>query len=208
MNNVAQFGWKDATPTYSQSYLEPAILRILRYRECKSILDLGCGNGALVKRLSDRGFQPVGCEPDVEGAAIARRSLGGIPIYNIGVGDRTAEIKEKPFDAVISTEVIEHLYDPKELFGFASGVLKHDGTLIVSTPYHGYFKNLVLSATNMWDFHHHPQRTGGHIKFWSRKTLEDMFCQNGYEVVSFLGAARLPWLWKSMIVVGKRRLRG
>jgi len=112
-------------------------------------------------------------------------------------------VDERPFDVVISTEVIEHLYDPTKLFQFARGVLKPDGHLLVSTPYHGYWKNLALSVADKWDFHHHPARFGGHIKFWSRKTLSEMFVNFGFMVGEFRGVGRTPWLWNSMILVGR-----
>jgi SAM-dependent methyltransferase len=203
MNSPTRYGWNDAGPTYSQSYLEPAVLSLLAQYRCCSVLDLGCGNGVMVKRMNESGYAAVGCEPDEEGSAIARQNAGGARIYRLGVGDEPALVEERPIDAVISTEVIEHLYDPAKLFQFARGVLKPDGHLLVSTPYHGYWKNLALSVADKWDFHHHPARVGGHIKFWSRQTLSEMFVRFGFIVEEFRGVGRMPWLWNSMILVGR-----
>lgn len=74
---------------------------------------------------------------------------------------------------------------------------------MISTPYHGYLKNLALSVFNKWDKHHTPLWHGGHVKFWSRKTLTQLLEANGFKVTEFHGAGRLPWLWKSMILVAK-----
>ena len=104
---------------------------------------------------------------------------------------------------MVSTEVVEHLYRPRLLPAFARGLLEPGGYLVVSTPYHGYLKNLALSGSNGWDAHHTPLWDGGHIKFWSRATLTRLLEENGFEVVSFSGAGRLPWLWKSMILVAR-----
>ncbi len=70
----------------------------------------------------------------------------------------------------------------------------------MSTPYHGYLKNLALAATGKLDAHFTVLRDGGHIKFFSRRTLEQMLREQGFEVAGFAGAGRWPWLWKSMLV--------
>ena len=109
--------------------------------------------------------------------------------------------EQPPFDAVISTEVIEHLLYPLELLRFARPTLAKGGHLILSTPYHGYVKNVAISLAGRWDFHHHPNRDGGHVKFFSPATLKALLVAEGYHVVGWRGVGRIPYLWKSMIVV-------
>ena len=76
--------------------------------------------------------------------------------------------------------------------------------MIVTIPYHGYLKNLVLSLLGKWDYHHTAFWCGGHIKLWSVKTLTKLLEEAGFEVVSMRGLGRMPWLWKSMILVAKK----
>jgi hypothetical protein len=104
----------------------------------------------------------------------------------------------------VSTEVVEHLFSPDALPIYASQVLKEKGYLILTTPYHGYLKNLGLSIFNKWDFHHTALWHGGHIKFWSRATLTQLLEQNGFKVVRFSGVGRVPYAWKSMVIVAQR----
>jgi 2-polyprenyl-3-methyl-5-hydroxy-6-metoxy-1,4-benzoquinol methylase len=99
--------------------------------------------------------------------------------------------------------VIEHLYDPEGFINFCKKVLKNDGELIISTPYHGYLKNLSLSLFNKWDSHLSPGWHGGHIKFWSRVTLTDILTNAGFTVTAFKGCGRIPYFWKSMIIKAK-----
>jgi hypothetical protein len=75
---------------------------------------------------------------------------------------------------------------------------------IISTPYHGYLKNLVLALGNKWDLHFTPLWDCGHIKLWSRKTLSQLLNEGGFRVVRFIGAGRVPFLWKSMIMVAPK----
>ncbi len=46
--------------------------------------------------------------------------------------------------------------------------------------------------TVLWD--------GGHMKFWSKKTLRKLLEEQGFQVMRFVGCGRFPYLWKSMIV--------
>jgi hypothetical protein len=50
--------------------------------------------------------------------------------------------------------------------------------------------------TALWD--------GGHIKFWSRKTLAKLLAGVGFDVVDFAGCGRFPYLWKSMVMTARR----
>ena len=103
------------------------------------------------------------------------------------------------FDVVISSDVIEHLFYPKELARFAKQCLKPNGQLIVTTPYHGYWKNLALALLNAMDRHHTVLWDGGHIKFFSVKTLSQLLNEEGFNDIQFKFAGRLPYLWKGML---------
>ena len=101
---------------------------------------------------------------------------------------------------MISTEVVEHVYAPRRWAAAAFSALNPGGVLICSTPYHGYLKNLTLAASGKLDAHFTALWGGGHIKFWSRRTLTALLQETGFEMVAFRGAGRWPWLWKSMLI--------
>ena len=135
---------------------------------------------------------------------MARGTHPHIRFYLLGAYDEPTPLHDASYDAVVSTEVIEHLFLPRSLPRFASGVLRPRGHLILSTPYHGYLKNLALSVAGQWDRHFSPLWDGGHIKFWSRATLTQLLSEEGFAVSEFVGTGRLPYLWKSMIVICRK----
>jgi len=206
-NNVLNYGWKEGEDPQSCDYLGPAIKVALRkYSGIERVCDLGCGSGQLVGELLIEGYKVAGVELDAEGCRITAERNPAATVYNLGVEDSYLSIVEKEeakFDAVVSTEVIEHLYSPHLLPQFASGILKPSGVLIITTPYHGFWKNLALSLFNKWDSHHTPLWHGGHVKFWSKATLSLLLEDSGYEVVEFSGVGRVPYLWKSMLLIAK-----
>lgn len=168
------------------------------------VLDLGAGNGALCRKLVASGYQVTGVEPDAEGIRIAREQCPEARFYQLTAGDSPELLlRDHPrgFDVVVSTEVIEHLYAPHQLITFARAVLRDRGHLLITTPYHGYLKNLAISVFNGWDRHADPLRDGGHIKLFSRRTMSRLLERGGFRVCRWGGVGRLPWLWKSMVVI-------
>ncbi len=200
------YGWTSSQGPESCGYVTPRVLEIVKTLGVRRVLDLGSGNGALCARLSSAGYEAVGVEYDQQGVRIASAAYPYIRFHNFGVQDDPAKLllHEMPFDAVVSTEVIEHLYVPHRLAIYARYCLRDAGYLILSTPYHGYLKNLALSVLNKWDSHHTALWHGGHIKFWSRATLTQLLVANGFSVIGFSGVGRVPYLWKSMVVVAQK----
>src|SRR5437867_3004621 len=103
------------------------------------------------------------------------------------------------FDAVIAVEVLEHLLLPRLLLLRAREALRPGGVVILTTPYHGFLKNLALALTNKFDQHWHPLRDYGHVKFFSRETLSQLFAEQGLKAGRFARVGRVPALAKSMI---------
>jgi 2-polyprenyl-3-methyl-5-hydroxy-6-metoxy-1,4-benzoquinol methylase len=205
---VTTYGWDSASGPASCNYIAPTVLDILGRLGVRRVLDLGCGNGELCGQLARAGYDVVGVELDSDGVRIARQAYPQIPFYNFGVHDDPQELLSREggrtFDAVVSTEVVEHLFAPHLLTAYAFRLLAAEGSLIVSTPYHGYLKNLLLSIFNHWDQHHGPLWHGGHIKFWSRRTLAQLLVDASFRVTGFQGVGRVPYLWKSMILTARK----
>ena len=169
------------------------------------MIDLGCGNGSVLKTVLRPDLVAYGIDASASGIGMAAAS---IPNGSFFVADATGElpgqISPASFDAVISTETIEHVTRPRALARNAFELLKPGGVFLVSTPYNGYLKNVVLSLTNSMDKHYTALWDGGHIKFWSRKTLSALLSEAGFEQLAFEGAGRMPLLWKSMVVTARK----
>ena len=204
MAEYKDYGFNNAEPAHTFYYLEGPLRLLLDKNKNRCILDLGCGNGYMVNYLLSLGFDAYGTDASEKGIAIAQ---GAHPsrffLQDISTGKLPDELSALKFDTVIATEVIEHLYDPAGFIDFCKQALNGAGELIISTPYHGYLKNLMLGLFNKWDSHLDPMWQGGHIKFWSKASLSRALTNAGFEVIDFKGCGRIPYFWKSMIIKAK-----
>ena len=170
------------------------------------VCDLGCGNGFLANLLAGRGYEVVGVDASESLLAIARKRQDAHRIaYRRAVFGESLDAVDGvgTFDAAVSVDVIEHLFRPVSLIDAAFEILKPGGVFVVCTPYHGYLKNLAISILGKWDAHHHVHFDGGHIKFFSVKTLRHMM-ERRFAVEGFEHHGRTPGLWKNMICIGRK----
>ena len=140
-------------------------------------------------------------DADKPGIELARKSCPAARFEALPADrDILESLQEEPFDLVYSMEVIEHLYDPRSYMAGCYAATKRGGRFICTTPYHGYAKNLALAVANAWDKHADPLFDGGHIKLFSRKKLNALLLESGFNPDQFRGSGRLPYLWKSMVI--------
>lgn len=200
--NYSEYKFNNKGAEYSHSYLTLPILDFLDKKKNKKILDIGCGNGYLVRSLLEKGYDAYGIDASVSGISIAKEiHPDRFFLHNFEDNRLPEQLKDLKFDTVISTEVIEHVFSPANFMIMVKSILKGStGQVILSTPYHGYLKNLIIALSNKWDSHHTVLWEGGHIKFWSRKSLTKLLNDNGFSVTNFIGCGRFPYLWKSMII--------
>jgi 2-polyprenyl-3-methyl-5-hydroxy-6-metoxy-1,4-benzoquinol methylase len=205
MSEYKDYNWNNGEFTDAHSYFMSPIIKMLPV-DGSPILDAGCGNGAFADYLINKGYNVYGTDASVSGINIANRSHPGrFFVQDLTGQSLPTQLEGIHFKTIISTEVIEHLYDPRSYIKFCKSVLERSsgGNLIISTPYHGYLKNLALSVFNAWDRHFTALWDGGHIKFWSYKTLTQLLKEHDFKIVSFSGCGRFPFLWKSMIINSK-----
>jgi 2-polyprenyl-3-methyl-5-hydroxy-6-metoxy-1,4-benzoquinol methylase len=192
--------YRDAAPTYANAYLWPLLRKAIEERSWASrrAFDLGCGNGATCNMLTELGFNTTGVDISESGIAQAKASYPHVHAELRSAYDDLAG-RFGTFPLVVSLEVIEHCVKPRAFARTFLDLIEPDGIGFLSTPFHGYWKNLALALTGRMDRHFTALWDGGHVKFFSIATLEELLREVGATRLHFIRAGRIPVVAKSMV---------
>jgi 2-polyprenyl-3-methyl-5-hydroxy-6-metoxy-1,4-benzoquinol methylase len=166
------FKYSDAAPTWANAYLWPVLKSAVSGLSSpdRRAFDLGCGNGATCKMLSSLGFDVVGIDTSESG--IAQAKANGVKAF-LGSAYDDLAATYGTFPLVVSLEVIEHCMNPRAFIKTFLSLIAPDGIGFLSTPYHGYLKNVALAVSGKMDGHFTTLWDGGHIKFFSIRVSAD-----------------------------------
>lgn len=140
----------------------------------RSILDVGCGNGALVLMLGERGANAAGIDTSERAIELARARGANATLASI---DAYASPRVQ-FDAATVVEVIEHVPHPVEFLRAVARVVRPGG--------------YVFATTGNWSFVRWEPGTPyvmpeGHLAYYTPPTLARAFTLAGLEAVT------APW---------------
>jgi 2-polyprenyl-3-methyl-5-hydroxy-6-metoxy-1,4-benzoquinol methylase len=202
---IPQVHYASPAPSWPNTYIWPVLVDILRQFDSieKRAFEIGCGNGATANLLSAMGFDVTAIDPSVAGLEIAKSHFPAVKFHK-GDGYEPLAGRFGTYPLVLSLEVIEHCFAPRDFLRRMFELLQDDGVGIISTPFHGYWKNLAMALVNKWDAHLDPLWDGGHIKFFSERSLTALLREAGFSQIRFRRAGRLYPLAKSTIAIFRR----
>ena len=162
------------------------VLRLLGIAGPSTVLDLGCGEGFVLREVADRGFNAdlTGVDRSAPAIASARERVGGRA--TLLEGDITDfDDNVGPFDTVMMLEVLEHLEDPGAALDLIVGL--GPTHVVLSVPREPFFRGLnLLRLKNVRRLGNDPE----HVQNWSSRGFE-RFVSSHFDVVE-RGAA-FPW---------------
>jgi len=205
--NYSYHDFEQVDPPHQHLYLQLILDYFAADKQIRRILDAGCGDGNFAASMAQGGVgEMYGIDLSAGGIAKATQKYPDIHFVEGSVYDDFSVLCGVPsFDAIVCIDVIEHLYSPRQFVRRAYAALRPGRILIVTTPYWGYLKNLVLAITNRIDRALTSLWEGGHIKHWSYRTLRTLLTEQVFAFVAFHGAGRkIPYLWSSMVMVVRK----
>lgn len=113
-------------------------LKATGYRN-KKILDVGCNTGIILIPLAKRNYDVVGIDNNPGDIDKAKKNLRkeNLPTNIIQLADaRELPFKDKTFDVILLSDVLEHTSNPKKVAKESLRVLKKGGLVLVTVPYH------------------------------------------------------------------------
>lgn len=121
--------WDKKNPTYNSSLFE-----VISNKE-KTILDIGCGNGAFAEFASERGFNVIGIDIDTSSLKLAKsRNLKNTLFLNSNLEDFIVNNPGIRIDIITMFEVFEHLDNPSQTLQSVYNLLTPGGFFAGTLP--------------------------------------------------------------------------
>ncbi|HAJ35402.1 MAG TPA: class I SAM-dependent methyltransferase [Chloroflexi bacterium] len=154
------------------------------------VLDIGCGNGANLHLLAQRGIHGVGVTlSEAEAQIVLDRGYHAI-VWDISQPD--LPFPSESFDALIFSHVLEHLPWPEEVLRRYATLLKPGGNAYIALPN-------VMQFMQRWQFIRGRFRyteTGlmdrTHLRFFDSATARQLAQNAGLHIVRFQGVGMCP----------------
>jgi len=164
-------------------------------RPGERVLDLGCGAGRFVAALRDAGADPVGVE--VAEAALTRaRAVAPGADLRLLEPDGSIPLDHGSVDLVWCSEVLEHVADGAHLLQEARRVLRPDGRILVTVPFHGRVQ-AALVALLRFEAHFDPR--GQHLRFFTTRSLADSLRAAGFAAPVVRAVGGVPVFRQSLV---------
>lgn len=168
------------------------VLRINRVLELvgqgKQVLDLGCGDGTIASHIQRRGNEVTGLEISDVAIGFAKQKIKDV--YKVDLTgnwlESTPALRDKKFDIVVASELLEHIFDTDKLLENVKSVLKPSGSLIITTPNVASLGRRILLLLGISPHLETTARVydAGHVRYFTFATLKKLLEEHGFKIDS------------------------
>jgi len=156
------------------------------------LLDVGCGNGALLARMRSKGWKVEGIDIDPGALKVARAA--GLAVTRATLADLVDEGPQRRFDVIALDHVLEHLHDPVASLRDARRLLAPGGALWLATP------NLAALGHRLFGRSWMPLDPPRHLILFSPRALARALHSAGFEQLVSQPAARTAnWVFAASV---------
>jgi len=150
----------------------------------RAVLELGCGSGATLLEMRERwpNARLIGVEPNEVMAARAHQVASEILSGRIEDHLPLKTIDRNSLDLIIAGDVLEHLYNPWIVVRDLRPYIAGGGKFVASIPNVRNISILEQLAVGEWRYESAGLLDITHIRFFTRRTAEQMFVECGYRI--------------------------
>jgi ubiquinone/menaquinone biosynthesis C-methylase UbiE len=184
-----------SNPVYAHTYLETKIkaVRELQLAGKESVLDVGCGQGYLLKMIcnSNHGKEQIGI--DLNRADLKKaKNLNTNEDCQFVLGDAAhLPFRDEGFSRIVCTAVLEHVTDEQKVMNDLWRILENGGILVIDVPGAFHLQNklsdLFIKSQGIFPFHR--EYTTARMNWISRNSGFELQSLN---TARFVGSLLLP----------------
>ncbi len=170
-----------ATPTTTARYYDTKAplygISTVRFEKIKTllssiknsrILDIGCANGYVGGYFKSKGNYVVGFDISKKAITHARRTLDNAFVVDL---ENDPLPRLKPFDVLILSEIVEHLFQPEQTVQRLIKYLKPKGLLLITTPNIMYWGNRIQFLKGKFTYEKQGHFDESHVHFFTDETI-------------------------------------
>ncbi len=170
------------------------------------VLDVGCGNGRILKVLSDYNLEYTGVDVSVELIKLAQRDF---PDFEFHTVDTKLEylkdiVTEESFDQVISIAVLHHI-PPMYVHDWLKNIYKtlKPNTISIFTTWNLLKSTYTLDENNdvVIGFMHHKDVR--YVHYYNYTEIREVFEKVGFEIVEISDVSRESGMTNTVAIVKK-----
>jgi 2-polyprenyl-3-methyl-5-hydroxy-6-metoxy-1,4-benzoquinol methylase len=153
--------------------------------KAKTLLDIGCGAGWLGEKIkATRQCFIVGVEKDREAGKRANQILDAVFIQDIE--KFPLPFRERSFDCIVISDLLEHLVDPWETLRRLVGLLSDDGVVIISIPNIGHYTTLLSLIAGHFEYKDEGILDRTHLRFFTHEGIKNLLERSGLGLIKML----------------------
>lgn len=178
-----------------QTYLHPGA----------KILDVGCGNGNISRGIGSLGYNVTGIDFS-EGAIRYAKSKNTLPNVQFKVCSAEEVTDGDQFDAVICSEVLEHLHHPDGLMKTLATILRQGAILIATVPNgigprellvtrpvqkmsNSWLGNVINQSKKVLGYSNSTVQSQSedltHVQFFTKHAITSLIKRHGFDMLQF-----------------------
>lgn len=162
----------------------------------RDVLEVGCGRGATGRHLQETlGCRVTGVELNPAAARTAAEHLHRVVVGDVEDPATRAEL-HPPYDALLASELFEHLVAPESFLAQARTLVRPGGRIVLSVPNVGHYSVVEDLLAGRWDYLPIGILCYTHYRFFTRATLADWLARCGFPDARLIPQHTEPPPWR------------
>jgi SAM-dependent methyltransferase len=170
---------------YFSNIREDLISLLPRNTVFDKVLEIGCGNGATLFALKERGIVKKTYGIDLVDLKEYKKEMDFF--LSVNIERVNLPFNNDFFDLIILGDILEHLIDPWSFLNKIHSYLKRESFLIASLP---NFRNLHVIKNIFYLGNFAYEKSGildkTHLRFFCKKNIVNMFSKSNFKIIKVL----------------------